>query len=113
VKVWTVSALLKVLPNVGVLNTATKFRVSWTQGVRWQCYKKLTAFWDIVPYGLVEFSGRFIALMMDAVRTSETSVYFNETTRRYIPEGCHLQTRRRENMVDFPIKNVCCRITNI
>jgi ribosomal protein S18 len=26
-------------------------------------------------------------LMMEAVRTSETSVYFNETTRRYITEG--------------------------
>jgi hypothetical protein len=29
-----------------------------------------------------------IALIMEAVRTSETSVYFNETTRRYIPESC-------------------------
>jgi len=28
--------------------------------------------------------------MMEAVRTSETSVYSNETTRRYIPEGSHL-----------------------
>jgi hypothetical protein len=28
-----------------------------------------------------------IALMMEAVRTPETSVYFNETTRRYIPEN--------------------------
>jgi hypothetical protein len=28
-----------------------------------------------------------IALMMEAVRTSETSVYCNETTRRYISEG--------------------------
>jgi hypothetical protein len=27
-----------------------------------------------------------IALMMEAVRTFETSVYSNETTRRYIPE---------------------------
>jgi hypothetical protein len=30
----------------------------------------------------------FIPLTMEAVRTSETSVYFTETTRRYIPEGC-------------------------
>jgi hypothetical protein len=30
-----------------------------------------------------------IALMMAEVRTSETSDYFNETTRSYIPEGCH------------------------
>jgi hypothetical protein len=28
----------------------------------------------------------FIALMMEAVRISETSVNFNVTTRRYIPE---------------------------
>jgi hypothetical protein len=26
-----------------------------------------------------------------AVRTSEKSIYFNETTRRYIPENCVLQ----------------------
>jgi hypothetical protein len=33
----------------------------------------------------------FMALM-EAVRISETSVYINETARRYIPEGCHLLT---------------------
>jgi hypothetical protein len=32
-----------------------------------------------------------IALMMEAVRIPKTSVYFNEITRRYIPQGCHLQ----------------------
>jgi len=31
---------------------------------------------------------------MDAVRTSET--YFNETTRCYVPKGCHCTSRRRE-----------------
>jgi hypothetical protein len=31
-------------------------------------------------------SGRFIALMMDAVCTSETLVYSSETTLRHIPE---------------------------
>jgi hypothetical protein len=40
----------------------------------------------------------WIALMMGAVRTSETSLYFNDTTRRYIPQGCHLHTRRHENL---------------
>jgi hypothetical protein len=39
-----------------------------------------------------------ITLMMDAVHTSETSVYFNETTRRYIAESYHLHIRRRENL---------------
>jgi hypothetical protein len=34
---------------------------------------------------------------MEAVRTSETPVY-SETTLRYIPEGSHLHTRRRENL---------------
>jgi hypothetical protein len=38
-----------------------------------------------------------ISLIMEAVRASETSVYSNETTRRYIPEGSNLHTRRREN----------------
>jgi hypothetical protein len=45
---------------------------------------KMTALFGIAPCSL------FIDLMMEPVRTSETSVYFNETTRRYIPEGCHL-----------------------
>jgi hypothetical protein len=34
----------------------------------------------------------FIALMMEAVRTSETPVY-SETTRRYIPEGSNLHSQ--------------------
>jgi hypothetical protein len=29
--------------------------------------------------------------MMEAVRTFQTSVYFSETTRRYIPEDCQLK----------------------
>jgi hypothetical protein len=33
---------------------------------------------------------------MEVVRTSETSIYFNETTPRCIPEGCHIF--RRENL---------------
>jgi hypothetical protein len=35
-----------------------------------------------------EYALMLIALTMEAVRTSETPVYFSETTRRYIPEGC-------------------------
>jgi hypothetical protein len=56
---------------------------------------KMTAFWDITRCSRVEVERRFrgayclhhpglITLMMEAVRTSDTSVYFNETTRRYI-----------------------------
>jgi hypothetical protein len=37
------------------------------------------------------------AMMVEAVRTSETSVNFNVTTLRYIPEDSKLHTRRRKN----------------
>jgi hypothetical protein len=36
--------------------------------------------------------------MMEAVRTSETSVHFNVSTRCYIPEDSKLHTRRREDL---------------
>jgi len=36
---------------------------------------------------------------MKAIRISETSVYFNNTTWRYIPERCHLHTRRQNTNV--------------
>jgi hypothetical protein len=39
-----------------------------------------------------------IALMMETLRTSETSVYYNEITWRNIPEGSNLRARRRENL---------------
>jgi hypothetical protein len=44
-----------------------------------------------------------IALMMETVCTSETSVYSYETTLRYIPEGSnlqvHLSLRKDEHML--------------
>jgi hypothetical protein len=39
--------------------------------------------------------------MIEAVRISETSVIFNVTTRRYIPEDSKLHTRRRENLKSY------------
>jgi hypothetical protein len=50
-------------------------------------------FWDIVPCSLVQ-----VSLIIQAVRISETSVYFNVTTRCYITESCHLHTRRHEKL---------------
>jgi hypothetical protein len=44
---------------------------------------------------------------MEAVRTSETSVHFNETTRRYIPEGCHLHASRREDLKSHVYTKFC------
>jgi hypothetical protein len=46
---------------------------------------KIRVFWDVAPCSHVE-----VALMMEAVLTSETSVSFNMTTRRYIPEDSEL-----------------------
>jgi hypothetical protein len=66
----------------------------------------MTAFWDIAPCSMVEVDRRFRgsyclhhqgALAMEAVRTSETSVNYY-TSRRNIPEGCHLHTRHRKDL---------------
>jgi hypothetical protein len=46
-------------------------------------YMKITVFWDITPCSLFELDRKFITMTMKAVRISETSIYFNETTRRY------------------------------
>jgi hypothetical protein len=46
----------------------------------------MIAFWDIALCSLIDVDRHFIVLLMEAVITSEMSVYFNETTRRYIPE---------------------------
>jgi hypothetical protein len=55
-------------------------------------------------------SAFIVALMMEAVHISETLVYFNEITRRSIPEGEHLHTRRRENLKSHLI---ALQLTNI
>jgi hypothetical protein len=45
--------------------------------------------------------GLLIALMMEAASTSETSVNFYQTTRRYNTEDSHVHTRRRENLKSY------------
>jgi hypothetical protein len=67
---------------------------------------KMATFFDTSPCSLAEVDQRFkydasIALMTEAVRTSETSAYFYETTRRSIPEGCHLRNK-------FPQRGSSC-----
>jgi hypothetical protein len=52
-------------------------------------------FWDVLPCKIIV--DRRSSMMMEAVRTSETSVG-NYFTRQYIPEdNSELHTRRREN----------------
>jgi hypothetical protein len=45
-----------------------------------------------------KIKSRLIALTMEAVRTAETSVYLNDTTRRCIEETSLLDSRRSENV---------------
>jgi hypothetical protein len=65
---------------------------------------KFRVFWDILPrsHVLTDVSemrtASIIALITDAVCTTETSVNIYLTTRQYIPEDSKLHTRRRENM---------------
>jgi hypothetical protein len=44
---------------------------------------------------------------MEALRTSEISVFSNETTWSYIPGGSHLHTRRHENLKSHK-RNILC-----
>jgi hypothetical protein len=54
--------------------------------------------WANGPTNYLFAQGSLIALMMEAARTSETSVDIDLTTRQYIPEDSELHTRRRENL---------------
>jgi hypothetical protein len=46
-----------------------------------------------------------IALMIEAVSTSETSVNFYQTTQRNIPEDGHFHTERRKNLTSHNVTN--------
>jgi hypothetical protein len=62
---------------------------------------KRTVFWDVALCSLIEVCRRFrgaIAMMMEAVSTSETSVNFYQTTWRKIPEDSHFQAYIRMGM---------------
>jgi hypothetical protein len=39
--------------------------------------------------------------MIEAAKTSETSVNFYQTTRRYKPEDSHLRNHRHENLKSY------------
>jgi hypothetical protein len=74
---------------------------------------KMTVFWDVAPCSRWKFTEvsevlatSIIRATMEAENISETSVNFYHTTRRNIPEDCHLQRNatfiRRRN---FPGPN--------
>jgi hypothetical protein len=69
-----------------------KFRVLWDE--RRVVTLKLTDVSEVHTASII----RAIALMMEAVRISETSINLNVNTLHYIPEDSKLHTRRFENL---------------
>jgi hypothetical protein len=67
-------------------------------------FKNTAVFWDVALCILWA-----MALVMEAVSTSETSVNFYETTRRNIPKDSHLHIRRCENLKSN-FENICHRV---
>jgi hypothetical protein len=65
-----------------------------------------------VPCSFVEVDRRLgvytaiiVAQMIEVVRKSETSADFNETIRRFFPEGCHRHARRCVNLQSDIVTN--------
>jgi hypothetical protein len=65
---------------------------------------KITVFWDVAPCSLVE-TDRLIALMMEAVSTSETSINFYQITRLNNQEDSHLQEPLKFHLLFAVIAN--------
>jgi hypothetical protein len=79
-----------------------KRRKSYEVSTSHDCEYADNSFMEIASCSLGEVERRFSGvyclyrqgdktLMMDAARTSETSVYFNESTQCYISESCHIE----------------------
>jgi hypothetical protein len=76
----------------------------------------MIAFWDIELFSLFEVDRRFGGAYYlhrpddEAARTSETSVYFDKTARRSIPEGYRFRPRTclRTMFIGFPAGNGTC-----
>jgi hypothetical protein len=64
-------------------------------------------------YGEATLYLSLIALMMEAVRTSETPVDIQLRTRKYIPEDAELHTRRRENLKSHICLTCLTRLYNL
>jgi hypothetical protein len=115
---WDIYLLHTFIVNEWSL-TSTRLYVSmaWSLGQIWylfcikQIFLKIRAFWDIQPCSLLGVDRRFRGVYclhhqsdeILLVRTFETSVYFNETTRCYIPKSSNLHTRSRENLKSHTI----------
>jgi hypothetical protein len=82
--------------------------------------RQFRVFWDIMLCSHVEVDRRFRDAyclhhqvpMMKAVRTSETSVSFNVTTRRYIPEDSKLHRLCLKHIYKFCNVATVCKPTD-
>jgi hypothetical protein len=80
--------------------------------------KKMAALWVVGPCSLVEFCRRFKPAfclhqgdkVIESASFSETSVIFNQSTRRNKPKDSHLHTRRRENLKSHKVRHWQFRI---
>jgi hypothetical protein len=82
------------LPHVSVSAVLLPCEISSSHGGEYEAQNLLRC----TAVFLIEFSdiraASIIALMMEAARTSDTSVHIQLRTRQYIPEGSQLQIRR-------------------
>jgi hypothetical protein len=76
-----------------VANNDTILTWRWQPSGIWRSRSRPTFQTCVLP----QSPRRLMALIMLAVRTSETSVYY-ETTQHHIPERCHLHTRLGEKL---------------
>jgi hypothetical protein len=67
--------------------------------LQWKQFKMMAVFWAVAECRVATVP--LIALMMEAVRTSETSVNSYQSTWRYNPEDRHLHTHRREDLRSY------------
>jgi hypothetical protein len=78
---------------------------------------KMALFWDVSLCDLLDIHVCVIALMMEAVSSSETSVIIYQIARPNIPEDIHLHTCRSESVTSHihlhpqSLIFLCCRET--
>jgi hypothetical protein len=86
---------------------------------------KMAVFWDVASCSLVHFDRCFegayclhhqgdeqlVALMMEAISISETSVNIYQKTQRSLPEYSHLHTCSRQNLKSHPTKSCFAVLT--
>jgi hypothetical protein len=81
--------------------------------VCWETGRKRQRLGPLLYLNPLYASYLLIALMMEAVRTSETSVNFNQTTRCNNPDDSHLHTRRRENLKSQKETNLVLAVSHV